>query len=344
MTVLSLIEGRGEPNETLQISSFPVPRRPVALFADMEGVTPLANPLRADANGDFVAFGTCGPAFLATPTESGLRPIVIGSGFNNSKRLGEDGKGIDLRASDLTLASLIVDYQGTVEALAALATRTGALETAAGDTDAAARLAALESAVEALTAQNAAQAADIAALTDRTDALEVHTGIRETFAGAVVAADYADPVWVPNGFTKTVTDGWLIAPPNRVRVDTAVADSLPAIPADGTVITVAVDVRVTAGETTGGATIRLNNVTTGQNATPNVSATTGAVTPSTEDSSGSIDLNGDGSVWRFWAKIAASAGDRIQVDLPSTPEPTLDFANPAVFYADLAEADIGALA
>ena len=171
MPVLSLIGGKGEPNETLTISTFPVPRRPVALFADMEGATPLTNPLQADANGNFFAFGTGGPVYLATPTSGDLGPIVIGGNPNEGSRV-RAGKGTPFRMSDLTLANLIADYEGTVETVAALDERMGAgdgevsaaafdaltarvgtLETDAEDMDAAARIAALEAAVATLTAR-----------------------------------------------------------------------------------------------------------------------------------------------------------------------------------------------
>jgi hypothetical protein len=101
---------------------------------------------------------------------------------------------------------------------------------------------------------------------------------------------------------------------------------------------------VTSGGSSDTVGVRVRNVTAGPNATPSINNSTGAVVGSTEDSSGSIDLIGDGSIWRFWIKISASSGDRILIAFPTLSEINTDMRFPAAFYGDLSVSDITNLA
>ncbi len=159
-----------------------------------------------------------------------------------------------------------------------------------------------------------------------------------TFANSVVPADYADNSWNPRGGTKTITSGWLIQPSTAMRADTspdATFDAIPLPTAAGT-YTVTVDVRANGGNQT--VLARPRNVSSGQNPAVTLNTSSGAVSVSTADAAGSIDLGG--GVWRLWMKITVGVGDRLLVELPTTAATSSDLSKPAIFDTDLTVQEI----
>ena len=165
------------------------------------------------------------------------------------------------------------------------------------------------------------------------------------FGQSLPTANFANADWVPNGTKVVDGDGWMTAD-SYVRWDTDEEDAATQAAVVAGIVTMVVDLRESVSNPGSNlsASMRLRNVTDGPNATPGYDIGTASVNQSSTDSAGVIDLNSDGSVWRFWAKITVTTpGARLIVELPRQAEPNVDYRNPAVFMADLSEAEIAAL-
>lgn len=161
------------------------------------------------------------------------------------------------------------------------------------------------------------------------------------FGLSLVPADVANAAWAAfGGWTKTITDGWLIAPAGALRADTN--ESSFTVSTTGT-HTFVVDIRQTSGGAIDTVPCRAQQVsgTTTYGHTPSIVNTTGLVTANGATAAGSIDLGG--GVWRFWWKDTLEAGQRALVEMPDSAEAATDFRNPAIFASDLTVAEITAL-
>lgn len=160
-----------------------------------------------------------------------------------------------------------------------------------------------------------------------------------TFADSLVVTDFADADWVPNGFTKTVTSGWMIGPTNRVRADTSVGAFTVATTGTHTGV---VDVRITSGGSSETVQVRLWNLASGGvNALPTIVTGTGVTALGGASAAGAIDMGG--GVWRFWFQNSLTAGARCILDYPTTAETQTDFTNPSIFDGALTAGEITAL-
>lgn len=161
------------------------------------------------------------------------------------------------------------------------------------------------------------------------------------FGLSIVPADVANAAWAPQGgWTKTVTDGWLIKPAGALRADT---DAGTFTVATSSVHTFVVDVRKTAGGSTETVNFRTLDPTngTGFSHLTKIINDSGVVTQGTASAAGSIDM-GNG-IWRFWWKATLTAGNRLLVQMPNSAASGTDLRNPAIFASDLTVAEITAL-
>ena len=165
------------------------------------------------------------------------------------------------------------------------------------------------------------------------------------FGDSLPTPDFSSGDWATNGETID-PDGWLLSPTASIRYDTQTDDPATRAKVVPGVVTMVVDVRPSISNPGSNlsASTRLQNVSDGPSSTPGYNIATDNVSQSSAADAGVIDLNGDGTVYRFWAKVnVATSGARIIIELPRQAEPNLDFRNPSLFAGDLTAAEIASL-
>jgi len=157
-------------------------------------------------------------------------------------------------------------------------------------------------------------------------------GVTWAYTDSLSPTLFSDAAWG----TQTLTSGWWVNAPVVARADSNDGD-MAQLGSTGTV-TVVVDVRPTGSAET--VNLEINNVGV-RAGTPTMNSVTGvATTNASVTVTDTVDINGDGTVWRWYAQMTVDGSTRFFVDIPNSPMARTDLQRPAIFDGALTATDV----